>query len=210
MRLEKIILRAVLSTLAAIAVLFTFMILTLCFIYPSTMMQITYNLGMDESSIKYATRAYNRSDAIEYIAHATEVAIGLEDNEKILSCGEQFIKDEEFADYCIRKNERFSASATVTGTYEQYIYGSVCVAEYKEGKKAESVTRAFDLIGQAYPINNAAAAVLASAIALQDTDTIALILEKMQGIAVETLSEQDRAYFEKMMMVINGQMDGAS
>ena len=51
MSVDKVILRAALSTLAAILILFAFMILSLTYIFPSTMMGITYDLGMDGASI---------------------------------------------------------------------------------------------------------------------------------------------------------------
>lgn len=210
MRVDKVILRAFLSTLAAIVVLFAFMFAALSLIYPSTMMKLTYDLGMDSSSIRYATRAYDRTNDVYYIAYATEVAIGLGDEEKIVAYGESFIADEEFADYCRAKNEQYADNTEIEGSYEQYIYGVVCVSEYALGKKAEAVEKAFGLIGDGYPVNNAAAAVLASAISAGDTATIVEIGERLQKIDREGLSDEEKAYLEKTIGWINGRMEGAS
>lgn len=203
MGVDKVILRAFLSTLAAIVLLFAFMLLALIGIYPSTMMEITYNLGMDSSSIKYAERAYKRSDDVYYIAYATEVAIGMDDHEKIESCGEKFIADEEFASYCEEKNG--SLPDSVTMTYDQYVYGQVCVAKYEQDKKTEAVERAFELTGDAFPQNNAVVAVLYTAIGDRDETTVTLIEGKMkQKQAQGTLSEGDKAYFEQVLALTNG------
>ena len=83
MRADKVILRAFLSTLIAIAALMAFLLITLLCVYPSTMMEITYDLGMNQSSVRNATRAYNRTDDIYYIAYATDVAIESDDYKKL-------------------------------------------------------------------------------------------------------------------------------
>ncbi len=210
MRVDKVILRAFLSTLAAIVVLFAFMFAALSLIYPSTMMKLTYDLGMDSSSIRYATRAYDRTNDVYYIAYATEVAIGLGDEEKIVTCGESFIADEEFADYCQAKNEQYVGNTEIEGSYEQYIYGVVCVSEYALGNRTDAVEKAFGLIGDGYPVSNAAAAVLATAIAAGDTATIQTIGERLQKIDRESLSSEEKAYLEKTIGWINGRMEGTS
>ena len=48
MRTDRVILRSFLTTLLAIALLFGTMLLVLCFIFPASMMEITYDLGMNE------------------------------------------------------------------------------------------------------------------------------------------------------------------
>ena len=85
MRVDKVILRAFLSTFTAIILLLAFMLVALIGLYPSTMMEITYDLGMDASSIRYAERAYDWSKDEYFIANAMEMAIGLKDYEKISS-----------------------------------------------------------------------------------------------------------------------------
>jgi galactose-1-phosphate uridylyltransferase len=60
------------------------MIGLLCLAFPSTMMGLTYNLGMDKSSIYFAECAYSRSDDVYYIAYATEIAIEGESIDKII------------------------------------------------------------------------------------------------------------------------------
>ena len=66
-------------------------------------------------------------------------------------------------------------------TYRQYIEGQICLAKYDQGK-AEAVDKAFSYVGQSFPKNNAAAMVLFAAISNQDTQTISVILEKMQAL----------------------------
>lgn len=121
--MDKVILKAVLSTLLAIVLLFGIMIAALVFVYPSTLMTLTYNIGMDGASAWFADRAYDQFDNVYYIAYATEVSIGTEDPEKINRYGSRFIADEGFDGYCAqmdRGDPRRSAArtgSTSTGRY---------------------------------------------------------------------------------------------
>ena len=197
MRADKVILRAFLSTLIAIAALMAFLLITLLCVYPSTMMEITYDLGMNQSSVRNATRAYNRTDDIYYIAYATDVAIESDDYKKIVSCGKRLISDDEFADYCEKKNETWGA-----GAYEQYVYGQVCVAEYKGNKKTQAVARAFELNGISFAKNNAVAAVLLVALREKDADTVEMIKGKMEQLQGEDLSAADGQYLAEMLALV--------
>ncbi len=195
MGVDKIILRAFLSTLLAVVCLIAGMALFLVAAFPSTLMELSYSLGMDSSSIWYAKRAYKRSDDIYFIAYATDVAIGMGDYEKIEYCGEKLLADNEFVCYCAEKNK--SLPDSVSMTYEQYVYGQVCVAMYEQGKKADAVERAFELTS-GFPKNNAVVAVLYTAIGDKDGATVALIKGKMEQTQ-GTLNDTDRAYFEDVL-----------
>lgn len=196
MGVDKVILRAFLSTLAAVVALFLFLVVALIGFYPSTMMELTYDLGMDSTSVRYAERAYRESDDIYYIAYATEVAIGDGNYGKINSCGEKFIADENFAAYCAEKNA--NAPENAVGSYEQYVYGQVCVAKYANGEKTLAVERAFELLGTSFPYNNAAVAVLLKAIQGDDKDTVALIKGKMEE-RQESVPVSDTEYFNAIL-----------
>ncbi len=199
MRVDKVVLRAALSTVAAIVVLFGFMIFTLCYVYPSTMMNIAYDLGMENASITCAKRSYERSGEVYYIAFATETAIIEENYEQIAACGTLFTGDEEFSQYCDRRNGELGTS--LNGSYEQYVYGQVCVAEYKLGDKEKAVDDAFAYLGNTFPKNNAVEAVLVAAIGEKDEANINKIKGKMAGLQ-NTLSETDRAHFEEVFALL--------
>lgn len=201
MSVDKVILRAFLNTLYAIGILFLFMILTLVCVYPSTVMRMSYDLGMDSVSIVFAKSAYNRTDEVYYIAYATEVAIGQDSDRKIVKYGEYFIADDQFAEYCAERNANLPEN--VQGTYEQYVYGKVCVAEYNMGEKADAVERAFDYIGEGFPRNNAVAALLVTSLVNGDTDTAQTIKGKMEQLQVEEMSEDDAIFFGEMLALMN-------
>ena len=201
MSVDKVILRAFINTLYAIGILFAFMILTLVCVYPSTVMRMSYSLGMDSVSIVFAKSAYNRSDEVYYIAYATEVAIGLDSDKKILKYGEYFIEDDQFADYCAEKNANLPEN--VKGTYEQYVYGKVCVAEYNLGEKNDAVERAFEYVGEAFPRNNAVAALLVTSLVNSDIATAQKIKGKMEQLQVEEMSEDDALFFGEMLALMN-------
>ena len=172
MSVEKIIIRSFLSTLAAIVMLLVFMVGMLVAVYPETMMNVSYDLGMEKASVWFAERAYKRHDKIETIAFATAVALEENMYDKILSCGDKMINDNEFADYCQRKdeeNEKKYEGQTeileILGSYDQYVYAQVSVAQYKTGDKDGAVTRAVNAVELAsdFPKNNAIVCLLIEA-----------------------------------------------
>ncbi len=176
MSVDKVILRAFLSTLAAIGVLLVFMVGALCAVFPSTMMEMTYDLGMESASIHFAERAYKDSDDIYYIAQATETAIQKDKQSKILSCGERFIGDKDFPAFCQEKGE----------DYRQFIYGQVCISKYESGAKDEAISLACGAIDEGrFPPNNALIAVLVTSFEHGDGETAAKIKDKLLTLQVE-------------------------
>ena len=61
MRLDKIVLKAFLKTLAAALLLLAIMVGVLAVAFPHTMMEMTYSLGMDKASVSFAVTSYNVS-----------------------------------------------------------------------------------------------------------------------------------------------------
>ena len=195
MRVDKVIMRAALSTLTAIIVLFVAMILMLCFLFPWTMMQLTYDLGMDGASVRSAKRAYNMSGEVYYVAFATHVAIGCGDDEKIVECGKMLIADENFKLYC---EEKTAQTAELGGVYDQYVYGQVCLAQYRQGDKEGAIATAFSSLDGAFEKNNAVVALLITALSTKDSDTVDEIQLKMNEMQSQ-ISQENSAYFQEML-----------
>ncbi len=175
MDVDKIIARAVLSTLAAIGVLLVFMISALCLIYPSTMARMTYKFGMESSSIHFSERVYKTTRDVEYIAFATDVAIEDGNGEKIRSCGEKLIQDDGFEALCRGRSAK----------YEQFIYSKVCQEAYKQGDADEAIELAFSGLHGGFPEGNGVISLLMVSKASEDAQTVNDIVEKMKGLAVE-------------------------
>ena len=201
MSVDKVILRAALSTLAAILVLFAFMILSLTYIFPSAMMNITYDLGMDGASIACAKRAYSRADEVYYIGFATETAILCENFAEIDECGSALVTHENFSTYCNEKNGELGSGTS--GSYEQYVYGQVSIAKYRLGKKTQAVETAFDGVGSSFPKNNAVVALVLTVKAENDGEILEKIQAKMNELA-DGLSGEDKTYFDELKAVIWG------
>ena len=199
MHTDKVILRAILSTLAAVFILLVSMVAALAFIFPSTMMQITYDMGMDRASVRYAVRSYDRSDEIYYIAFATKVAIGDNDYKNIDACGSRFVVDARFNAYADEQNTDLPDG--VTTDYQQYIYGQVCVAKYRRNKKEEAVEKAFEWNGDTFTEKNAVVAVLVTALVNGDTATARVIGERLQTQKAANATEA--AYLASMIELAN-------
>ena len=190
MGVDKVILKAFLSTLLAALLLMIFLIGGIALLFPQSMMRIAYNLGMEETAVFFAEASYSRTDEVYYIAYATEVAMEDDNTQKVIECGEQLIAHKEFSSYCAEKNE--GAAENVAG-YDQYIYGRVCIAKYDSGDKNGAVSLAFEGIGDSFPKNNAVVAVLIKAAKKGDEKTVALIKEKM--LQMQEIPESDSEYF---------------
>lgn len=195
MRVDKVIMRAACSSLAAIIGLIGAMILILCFLSPWTMMKITYDLGMDGASIRNAKRAYNMRGEVYYVAFATDVAIGKGDDEKVVECGTLFIADEDFSQYCTEKTAQLTE---LGGSYDQYVYGQVSLAQYRQGDKDGAVATAFSGLNGEFLENNAVVAVLVTALSAADSETVDKIQVKMNEMQTQ-ISEEQSEYFGKML-----------
>ena len=203
MRTDKVIFRTILTTLAAILVLFGGMLLLLCFVFPTTMMQITYGLGMNKASLRYAERAYERTDNVYYAAFATEVAVDIESNTDIEKYGLLLIGDDEFAEYCDIRNEGIASDISMT--YQDYVYGQVTLALYNQNKKAEAIVTATSSVNGKFPKNNAMVILFLTAIKAEDTETVRAV-DAVMGQMQETLEETsaDYQYISDMRSLLNG------
>lgn len=186
MQIDKVVLRSILNTLAAIAVLFVSLMLTLILIFPSTMMGISYDLGMDNAAVYFAKTAYKRSGEVYYIAFATETAIGVKNTEKIDACGELLILDDEFSDYCAAQDDKLSAKS---GTYRNYIYSNYCLAVYEEESGAKAAQIAIEETGNSFTKGNPVSVVLVYAMSKNEKDVVQTLYTAMQAITVSDDSE---------------------
>ena len=190
MQVDKVIVRTILTTLAAIGVLVLFTIAGLCAFFPSTSMEITYDMGMERSAIHFAERAYKGTEDVYFIAYATEVAIEEADASKIVDCGEKFIEDDNFEQYSKAKGEN----------YEQFIYGKVCVSKYECGDKNGAVELACKSLKGRFPQNNALVAVLLTSLRENDIATVETIKTKLKGISVEG---DEAVYLQNVLMMLD-------
>ncbi len=189
MRVDRVILRAFLSSLAAVTLLLAFMLGVLCLAFPSTMMDMTYRLGMEGASIHFAERVYENSGEVSYIAFATEVAIEEEDAEKILSCGKRLLADEGYADYCKEQNVG----------YGRYVCGRVCIAEYQSGEKAAALERAFGSLEKGkFPQSNPVVALVVAAEG--DEPFLSEIGKKLSSLAID--NDADAGYRNQVLRII--------
>lgn len=208
MSVEKIVIRSFLNTLLAIFILLAFMFGVLVVAYPETMMHVSYDMGMEKPSIWFAERAYKRHDKIDTIAFATTVAIEEGINDKIVSCGNKMIADEEFTDYCEAKNEenrnKYGNQSVdgilivdILGSYDQYVYAQICLAQYRAGDADGAVERAIELTVD-FPRNNAIACLLLEADSDGDEDFVESLLVEMGSLNQDEWDEDDKAYYREI------------
>ena len=195
MKLDKVIVRTVVNTLCAIAILCVSAVLFASFIFPSTMMGISYKLGNDSGAMKYAYTSYTRTDEVAYIAYATEVAFGVDENEDIVYYGEQFIADKNFDEYCLQVDLQ---SGTSQGAYRQYVYGRLVISEYSLGEKEKAFSYALDAIGGKFVQNNAMVALLFESMVANDSAMVERVVGKMRELSA-TLDGEDADYLNSLL-----------
>ena len=217
MSVEKIILRSFLTTLLAILMLLVFMVGVLVLVYPETMMNVAYDMGMEKSSIWYAERAYKRHGKIETIAFATTIAIEENMYDKIISCGGKMILDESFDEYCAEKDEenfeKYGDQAIngvkivdILGEYDQYVYAQISVAMYRTGDKDGAIEKAVDLT-EGFSRNNAIACLLIQAESENDeiyVDKLLDVMDALQALGGSLWEEKDQVYFNEIQYMFMG------
>ena len=208
MQMDKVIFKAALSTLMAILLLCTFLLSVLCFAFPSTMMKLTYDVGLDSASVGFASTAYERSGRVYYIAYATDVAIESENDKKVVLCGKQLISDEEFSAYAGVKNQELQRE---DGAYEQYVYGKICSAEYRLGAKTLAVEDARSFVSEGFPASNALIAVALETVKANDTETASSLLSVLRAILEEritTLNTKEAEELNKLISAVETWLNG--
>ena len=208
MSVDKVILKAILSTLAAIGILIVFAFVVLVAGFPGTTMEMAYDLGMEKACIRNAKRAYKRTDDVYFIAYATKVSIATDNHDETLYCGKKLIQDDQFAKYCSDTDAENALLAeqnkiNVAFQYEQYIYGRICVAEYALGYTQEAVEDAFAYT-TGFAQNNAVVAVYYAAKGADDNATVSKIGEKLIQVQTETFSAEEKVYYERVLGWLNG------
>lgn len=195
MKLDKVIVRTIVNTLCAIAILCVSSVLFASLVFPSTMMGISYKLGNDSGAMKYAYTSYTRTNEVVYIAYATEVAFGVDDDEDIVRYGESFVADENFSEYCAQVDLN---SGTAQGAYRQYVYGRLVVSEYSLGEKDKAFSYAVEAIGDKFVKNNALVALLFEAMVSNDSVTVEKVILKMRSLG-SALDGEDAIYLASLL-----------
>ena len=195
MKFDRVIIRTIVNTLCAIFVLCGLLFLSASLVFPSSMMGVAYKLGDDNGAMKYAYTAYSRTGYVDYIAYATDVALGVDNDEDIAYYGELLINDEKFLEYCSKTDEFYEKPS---GSYYKYIYGKVVVALYELGKKQEAFDYAMQSVSGGFEKNNALVALFVQSLVRGDEQMV----EKVEAEFVKvtpTLSEEMKAYLEELL-----------
>lgn len=195
MKLDRVIVRTIVNTLCAISVLCAILFLSASLVFPSAMMEVSYKLGDDNGAMKYAYTAYSRTGYVDYIAYATDVAFGMDDDEDIVRYGETFINDEAFLSYCSEMDELYEQPA---GAYRKYVYGKVVVSLYKLNEKQKAFDYAMQSVNGVFEQNNALVALFIESLVRGDAEMVSKIEDEFLKIS-PTLSEEMQTYLQELL-----------
>lgn len=193
MQLDKVILRAIGSTLAAIGILLLVMLLSCSFFFPSTLMNVACNLGMESVAVHYAERAYKLDDGAEYMAYAFSVSVENGNYKKVEKYGKKLIDNDEFEEYCALQDEE--QSEYYVGSYAQYVYGNTYAAQYRNGDKVGAIENA-KAKTISFEKGNALARILIASLQAEDLETARTIYEEL---TLRWQTDGDNAYLAEMI-----------
>lgn len=154
----KLILKTVALTLATIFASVAIILLLLSFSAPAAMAKFTGDIGLYNQSAFYDSLAYaDGGGKIEYIAEAVNYSARTENYKKVIRYGTAFIEDERFEAYC-REQEEWEKEnyGEISESYDQYVYGLICVAYYYEGQNQEALELALSVNQTGFDRYNAA------------------------------------------------------
>lgn len=176
--MKKRILKTIAITIALLAVItagFTAIFINSC---PRAVADMAKRTGNVELSLKYREKSYLKSEDYNELALLCEAAIERDDYEKIARYAEQFIADENFNDYCSKRD----------GNYYGLITACYSVALYKTGEKLKGVESAFSLTKSLSELN-AVSVISAEAMEDKDEETIGLIIERLEPSSLNGKAE---------------------
>ncbi len=209
MRLDKIILKAFLQTFVAALLLMGISLGVVCLAFPQTMMDVTYSMGMDESSVNFALTSYERFGRVDYIKHGADTALEAKLYDKAEQCLEKLIADDDFEATC-EALDSANAAAGKTG-YRAYYHRQLCLAKYEVGKTTEAVDRAIGLLGGKFEQGNPLITVLAAARADERAGqagraTLVYALEQMEKLQADGVCDgydaEQLAYFGQVLQTL--------
>lgn len=193
--MDKIVLKSVISTLCAIAILCGVAFGLAAWLYPSTMMKISYAVGNDVGAMRYAYRAYEATDELYYVAFATEVAIGMDEPKDVEYYADKFVSEsEKFDAYCAEIDKK---NGYQDGQYKRYVCGRLVVAKYELGEVEEAKTYAFSTLNGGFAENNAVVALLFAALQKNDVNTVKGLVDDLKTLTVT--GEKDVAYLNSLL-----------
>jgi hypothetical protein len=189
------------------------MLVALIFAFPSTMMEMTYNFGMNGACAWFAERVYRRSDNVYYLYVALNAAFESDDAEAIDRYGSQMIADENFSAFCAAMDVEVPIEGGASGGYEQYICGIVYAAKYRLGDFAGALSGAVEAVKNTFPKKNALVTLMSAVLQKGNADEIGSVLEQMRGIrsgAEGKFSEEEIAYLDSLIDLLGERMDKLS
>ena len=207
MHWNVLIRKTVVSTLIGVLVLLALMIGVLSLFFPQTMMRITYDMGMDKASVGFALTAYDRFGAVDYVGFAANTALKADMHERAEMCIERLLDDEDFDDYCERRNEERKGEA-LNALFQDYYPRQLCLSIYWQGDGNRAIDRAVELIGDSFAEGNPFIMVANRAIRDEQAgaQTLQYAYEKMDDISAGSVylaySDADKSRFDQVFSVI--------
>lgn len=139
--MRKVILKAALVTLGALAALGILVFSLWILISPQSMATLSEKLGNYSFAVTCAELKYKYSDKTGDLARCAEDSILSGEDKLIVKYCEQLIGEDDFEELCRQKDDMLKASqfSRWTTDYRSYILGNLAVSQYRRGDLKKAV-----------------------------------------------------------------------
>ncbi|MGN0823059.1 MAG: hypothetical protein ACI4NG_04735 [Candidatus Gallimonas sp.] len=176
--MKKLVVKTALVTLGATILLLGLFFGISAACSPAAMMRLTAAFGMDEASGRYAYDVYVQSGDLSCLAYACEIAIAHKSDDAAIERLDALFKEDAFAEICASRDgdlseynsaqESAGSGISVSGGYDQYLYGGYACALYRLGRAEEASAFAIGKTGAEFSANNASVALALEAVQNKD------------------------------------------
>ena len=142
--MKKIVLKASLITVGALAAAGILIFSLWILISPQSMATVSEKLGNYDFAVTCANLKYKYSDKTEDLARCAEDSILSGKDKLIIKYCEQLKDADDFDGLCIQRNEELKKTqfGKYAANYKTYILGNLAVAQYREGDLRKAVQTA--------------------------------------------------------------------
>lgn len=139
--MKKIILKAALVTVGALAAIGILVFSLWILISPQSMATASEKIGNYSFAVTCSDLKYKYSDKTEDLARCAEDSILSGQDKLILKYCGQLIEKDDFESVCIEKNTQLGSTAfgVYAVDYESYILGNLALSQYKSGELEKAV-----------------------------------------------------------------------
>lgn len=197
--MKKLIFKTIILTLAVVVILAMSVFGIMSLLAPTTMMDLTFRLGLTQISGDYAYQEYERSHDIYYLARSFIISADAGHNRTAEKRFDLLLERQDFSEFCEEQDkatekelEKLPAGippAVREYTYRGYVFGLGAFVKYRLAGSDEARESAIELAieetAQAFPSGNSTVVLAVKAAEAKDTGLCTALIARMEEAEFE-------------------------